>query len=122
MGLRLMIAPGMIPIGPASGDQLLPEPLTPASAARKIIGEIIPKLNRRMTATGTCLGDPRIKAGGVIRMEGVGEQFGGLYRVTGVHHSLDSSGFHTRFELRKEIWFGSIPPIDQGAVPISVTL
>jgi hypothetical protein len=57
----------------------------------------------------------------VLRIEGVGEEFGGLYRATAVTHSLDVSGFRTRFEARKEIWFGSIPLADQGAVPIRST-
>ena len=56
----------------------------------------------------------------MLRIEGVGEQFGGLYRVTSVTHTLDGGGFRTSFEVRKEIWFGSIPLPDQGAVPVRV--
>jgi hypothetical protein len=120
MALTLMIYPGVVPLGQAAGENLIKDPLTPASAARRLIGEIIPRLNRRLTASGTCIGDPRIKPGGVLRIEGVGEQFGGLYRVTSVQHSIGNAGYHTRFELRKEIWFGSIPPADQGALPIRI--
>jgi hypothetical protein len=54
----------------------------------------------------------------VLRIEAVGQEFGGLWRVTAVAHTLDGGGFRTRFEARKEIWFGSIPLADQGAVPI----
>ena len=39
----------------------------------------------------------------------------------GVTHTLDSSGFRTQFEARKEIWFGSIPLADQGAVPVRLS-
>lgn len=122
MALTLMIYPGIIPIGQVAGENLIKDPLTPASAARRLISEIIPKLNRRLTASGTCIGDPRIKPGGVLRIEGVGEQYGGLYRVTSVQHSLGNSGYYTRFELRKEIWFSSIPAPDQGAFPLRVRL
>ena len=61
---------------------------------------------------------PRLRAGDVLRIEGVGEEFGGLYRVTSITHTLDGGGFRTQFEARKEIWFGSIPPPEQGAVPV----
>ena len=55
-------------------------------------------------------------------VEGVGEQFGGLYRVTSVTHTIDSGGWRTTFEARKEIWFGSIPLPEQGAVPVRVAV
>ena len=72
-------------------------------------------------ATRSVVGDLRIKNGGVVRIEGAGEQFGGLYRVTSVTHSVDTGGWRTSFELRKEIWFGSIPLPEQGAVPIRLS-
>jgi hypothetical protein len=118
--LSVRIYPGAVPLGGAGSSNLIKEPLTPASAARKLVAELIPKLNKRLTASGSCLGDPAIRVGGVLRIEGVGEQFGGHYRVVSVQHRLDSAGFRTRFDLRKEIWFGSIPAFDQGAVPIRV--
>jgi hypothetical protein len=86
------------------------------------MGKLIPSLNNRLTATGSTVGDPRIIAGTVIRIESVGEQFGGLYRVTKATHTIDSSGYQTSFDARKEIWFGSIPLIEQGAVRISAAL
>ncbi len=85
------------------------------------MAELIPKLNRRLTATGSVLGEPRLRAGNVLRIEGAGEEFGGLYRVTGVTHTLDSGGYRTAFEVRKEIWFGSIPLSDQGAIPVRLS-
>ena len=78
------------------GDYLIEEPLTPTSIPRKLVSELIPQLNKRLTATGTCVGDPRIRAGDVLRIEGVGEEFGGLYRVTAVTHTLDGGGFRTQ--------------------------
>ena len=64
------------------------------------------------------MGDPRIRAGTVLRLEGLGEEFGGLYRVTQATHTLDSGGYRTSFDVRKEIWFGSIPKREQGAWPV----
>ena len=51
---------------------------------------------------------------------GRGRQFGGLYRVTQATHTVDSGGYRTSFEARKEIWFGSIPLSAQGANPVRV--
>ena len=67
------------------------------------------------------VGEPRLRAGNVLRIEGAGEEFGGLYRATGITHTLDSNGFRTSFDARKEIWFGSIPLADQGAVPVRLS-
>lgn len=121
MSLTLSIYPGMVPIGMQPGDYLIDEPLTPTSIPRKLVSEIIPKLNKRLTATGNVIGDPRMRAGQVVRIEGVGEEFGGLYRVTSVTHTIDQGGFRTKFDARKEIWFGSIPLADQGAIPVRMS-
>jgi hypothetical protein len=101
-------------------DVIVDEPVTPASAPRAIVSQLIPKLNQRLTGTGTVVGDPRLQAGAVTRLEGLGVSFGGLYRVTSATHTMDGSGYRTRFDARKEIWFGSIPLPDQGAVPVRV--
>jgi hypothetical protein len=122
MALTLAIYPaGPILPDPVPAEHLIKDPLTLASAPRKLISELIPKLNRRITATGTTLGDPRIQAGAVLRIRNIGEQFGGLWRVTEAAHTLDAGGYHTHFQLRKEIWFGSIPTPEQGAVPIRLS-
>lgn len=122
LSLTLAIYPGMVPIGMQPGDYLIEEPLTPTSIPRRLVSELIPKLNRRLTATGTVVGEPNMRAGNVVRIEGVGEEFGGFYRVTEVTHTLDSGGFRTAFNARKEIWFGSIPLADQGAISLRVPL
>jgi len=120
MALTLDIRPTLVLLGQHASHYLIKEPVTPVSAPRKIISELIPKLNQRLTGAGSAIGDPRIRAGTVIRLEGLGQQFGGLYRVISATHTLDSGGYHTSFEVRKEIWFGSIPLPQQGAVPVHV--
>lgn len=94
------------------------EALTSKTAPRVLVSKLLAKLNNRLTASGRCVGDPRIQAGEVMRIEGVGKQFGGLYRVTSATHSIDGGGYQTSFELRKEVWFGSVPLHEQGAVTI----
>ncbi|MFJ8744160.1 phage late control D family protein [Embleya sp. NPDC127516] len=115
--LSIEVAPGF---GLPSGRQVLlvDEPVTIATAPRLIVAKLLPRLNRRTTASGSCVGDPRISAGRVLRIEGVGETFGGLWRVVSAQHTLDGGGYRTSFELRKEIWFGGIPPASQGAVRV----
>src|SRR6266496_279401 len=81
---------------------------------REILSELLPRLNNRQTASGSCIGDTRIMAGRVINFDGLGDQFGGMYRVTSATHSFDSGGYKTSFKARKEVWFGSIP-IPKGA-------
>ena len=118
MDLQLGIYPGVVPIGMKPGDYMIEEPLTAASLPRKLVSELIPRLNRRLTATGTVPGEPRLRAGDVLRIGGTGEGVGGLCRASSVTHTIDAGGFRTSFGARKEIWFGSIPAADQGALPL----
>ena len=80
-----------------------------AAAPKQILSELLPRLNSRLTASGSTLGDPRIKASRVINVNGIPGQFGGLYRITSATHTIDSGGYKTQFDMRKEVWFGSIP-------------
>jgi uncharacterized protein len=81
----------------------------PIEAVRMLIGELLPRLNNRLTGAGSTVGDLRIRAGQVIEFDGVGDQFGGKYRITSCTHTIDSGGYRTSFECRKEVWFGSFP-------------
>jgi hypothetical protein len=78
-------------------------------AVRDILSELLPRLNNRQTASGSCIGDARIMAGKVVEFEGLGNQFGGKYRITSATHTFDGGGYKTSFKARKEVWFGSIP-------------
>jgi len=110
----LSVYPGLGDVGALLGSDkerglLQIDAIGPATAPRKILGELLPRLNSRQTASGTTVGDPRIKAGRVADFQGLGDQFGGLYRFTSCTHTIDSSGYRTTFDARKEVWFGSIP-------------
>ncbi len=112
---NLMVYPSFIGdvddlLGPeGKGKTLSLKPSSFALAPRSLFSELLPRLNNRLTGSGSTVGDPDIKAGRVISLAGVGDQFGGLYRITSATHSFDSSGYRTNFEVRKEVWFGSIP-------------
>lgn len=81
----------------------------PASAPKKLLSELLPRLNNRITANASVMGNPDIRASRVVNIDGIPGQFGDCYRVTSATHTLDGSGYKTQFEMRKEIWFGSIP-------------
>jgi uncharacterized protein len=84
-------------------DRPISSPADVASSALEILSELRARLNQRLTGSGTAVGDPRIRAGAVIRLEGLGPDFSGDYRVTSASHTVDSSGYKTSFEVRKEI-------------------
>jgi phage protein D len=116
--LTINVRPAVQPLRGGSSEVVIKRPLTPASAPRALISKLLPKLNSRLTGSGTTVGDPEIRPGAVLRLEGLGVEFSGLYRVTAATHTLDAGGYRTGFEARKEVWFGSIPLPDQGAVPV----
>jgi hypothetical protein len=84
-------------------DQPISSPADIANSALVIYRELRNKLNNRLTATGSAVGDPRIRASAVIRLEGLGPDFSGNYTVRSASHTIDSSGYRTTFEARKEI-------------------
>ena len=110
---ELMIYPGLGDISTILGDKasktISVKPLGFPSALRDILTELLPRLNNRLTGSGSTIGNPQIKAGKVINLIGLGSQFSGLYRITSATHTFDGSGYRTNFKVRKEVWFGGIP-------------
>jgi uncharacterized protein len=92
-------------VGPT--DTIINQPIgSPAdimNSALVIAHELRTKINNRLTASGTAVGDPRIRAGAVIRIDGLGPDFSGDYRVASATHSIDAGGYRTSFQVRKEI-------------------
>lgn len=84
-------------------DQPISSPADIANSALQIIRQLRQKLNSRLTGTGSAVGDPRIRAGAVITLEGLGPDFSGNYRVTSATHTISSSGYRTNFQVHKEI-------------------
>ena len=92
-------------VGPAFSiiDHPISSPADIANSALVILHELRTKLNNRLTGSGSCVGDPRIRANEIIRLEGLGPDFSGNYRVKSATHSIDGSGYKTNFQVFKEI-------------------
>ena len=53
-------------------------------------------------ADGVCIGEPRLRAGIVVKIDGIGSRFSGPYYVTSVEHSFRSTkGYRTSFSARR---------------------
>ena len=117
MGLTIQVQPGQAKPSTGDSDLVIDQPLTVGTAPRRLISELFPKLNNRVTGSASAVGDPALRPGAVLKIDGVGTQFGGFYRVTSATHTIDSGGYRTQCELRKEIWF-TLPPAAQGAVRV----
>jgi hypothetical protein len=82
---------------------------SPAKAPNQALAALLERLYRRLTASGSAIGNPNIRSGKVIALQGLGERFSGLYRITNATHTFDSGGYKTSFEVRHEPWFGGFP-------------
>ncbi len=74
-----------------------------ANTIVSMVHELRQKLNNRLTGSGSAIGDTRIRAGAILRLEGLGYDFSGVWRVTKATHTLDSGGYRTNFEVQREI-------------------
>ncbi|MEV0290700.1 contractile injection system protein, VgrG/Pvc8 family [Kribbella sp. NPDC050820] len=55
-----------------------------------------------VTASGSVVGLPDLRAGAVVEISGVGTRFSGRYEVMSSTHTLGSSGYTTAFTCRRE--------------------
>jgi phage protein D len=109
--LGVKVVPGQAAAGKKSStgatdttiDQPVSNPADLINSALVVARELRTKLNNRLTGSGSAVGNPEIRAGAVIRLEGLGPDFSGDYRVTSASHSIDAGGYRTSFEARKEL-------------------
>jgi phage protein D len=55
-----------------------------------------------VTAQGTTVGLPDLRAGQRVRIKGVGSHFSGTYFVTDTTHTITDAGYTTHFSARRE--------------------
>jgi phage protein D len=75
---------------------------SPAEARRLAIETLQQIAKGLVTATGSTVGLPRLRAGSVIEVGGLGERFSGRYFVTDTTHTVGDSGYTTQFGCRRE--------------------
>jgi phage protein D len=81
----------------AVGDR----PVADQDEADKLASSVAARLSNAFAEVdGTCRGDPRLRAGCRIRVDGVGQRFGGTYAPTAVTHVFRGGhGYVTRFTV-----------------------
>ena len=55
-----------------------------------------------VTGTGSVVGLPDLRSGGVLMITGLGKRFSGRYFVTNTTHAIGDSGYTTQFACRRE--------------------
>lgn len=75
-----------------------------ANAVVGLVHELRQKINNRLTGSGTAVGDPAIRAGAMMQLDGLGADFSGSnWRVTRAVHTLDTNGYRTSFDVQREV-------------------
>jgi phage protein D len=84
---------------PSAAVHIATEPVETAPEGDALAQALLDKLaNGYISADGVAPGNPRIKAGTTIRVDGVGQRFGGTYRVaTSTHVLRGGGGYETHF-------------------------
>jgi phage protein D len=56
-----------------------------------------------VTASGTCIGLPELRAGQRVVIGNLGSRFSGAYFITDTTHTISDSGYITKFNARREV-------------------
>jgi phage protein D len=86
---------------------------TPEEAEHHAVRILDDRLNQMVEASGTTVGLPDLRAGQKILIRGLGRKFSGRYFVTKTTHTLDDSGYRTKFTARREEKLDD-PPVPAG--------
>lgn len=71
-------------------------------AERRAAALLSERLKQMVEATGTTVGLPDLRSGQKIKIVGLGARFSGIYFVTKTTHTLNDSGYLTKFTARRE--------------------
>ena len=75
---------------------------TAAHARRRALSLLTDRLKEMVTGSGSCVGLPDLRSGQRVKIEGIGARFSGIYFVTTTTHTINDSGYSTRFTARRE--------------------
>jgi phage protein D len=84
-------------------EQVVEDPIeSQTEADAKAKGLLTKKLQDLITATGSTVGTPRLRAGKTIAVKGVGTRYSGTYILTETTHKVTMTGYTTEFKARME--------------------
>lgn len=75
---------------------------TPAQARERALAILMERFKEMVTASGTCIGLPDLRAGQRVKIAGLGSRFSGTYFVTDTTHTINDQGYITKFNARRE--------------------
>jgi uncharacterized protein len=79
------------------------KPVESEAEARILAKEILEGIAKDMVkGNGSTVGLPDLRAGVVLKIDGLGKRFTGRYFVTASTHTIADSGYTTQFECRRE--------------------
>ncbi len=82
---------------------IVDKPIHSKQEAKTLARETLENIAKDMVkGSGSVVGLPDLRAGGVLFISGLGKRFSGRYFVTGTNHSIGDSGYTTKFECRRE--------------------
>lgn len=107
-GLGAGVAPGVQKSFEDRKEIVATKVVESQAEARRLAIETLQQIAKGLvTATGSTLGLPKLRAGSVIEVGGLGERFSGRYFVTDTTHAVGDTGYTTQFGCRREEVRGS---------------
>jgi phage protein D len=87
----------------AREEQVVDEPVFTEKQAKERAKAILLDRNKEMVkASGTTIGLPGLRAGKKLLIKNLGSRLNGVYFVTDTTHTMNNSGYITRFNARRE--------------------
>jgi hypothetical protein len=84
-------------------ELVVDEPVfTEREAEERARALLLDQHKQMVKATGTTVGLPRLRAGSLVEIAGLGSRLSGRYFVNSTTHTLNDSGYLTKFEARRE--------------------
>lgn len=78
-------------------------PIHSKDEAKKMAVAALESIAKDMVkGSGSTVGLPDLRAGGVVEMDGMGDRFNGRYFLTSTTHTIGDGGYTTTFECRRE--------------------
>ncbi len=67
--------------------------------AKSILKQLLDGL---FEGSGNCIGIPKLRAGDLVEIHGIGKRFSGSYKLRKVTHTINSAGYTTSFEVTQK--------------------